>query len=292
MKRILYSAALILLAACGSATAAEIRWKFKQGDEFYLEEAARMKLAMQIGGDNETIEIRSSVVSRYKVAKLHANGNVEIEQTIIRFKMREGAGPEVRLPMLEEAVFKITFDRDMKLVRFDGYRDLVDRVERENPAAAGMFRREFSETEVRRRLVEPLTIFLPGKNDGDRWEHRRNTSNPAVGEIDMNLKYQMGDPVEKNGRNLLKADFTADVTYRQPMPKPGAELQVVRAAFDFKGLGGQVLFDSERGRLQQFEIRIPLTGTIRIKGGSVEMDGRIDGSIEQTFRVFDELPAD
>jgi len=123
--------ALIVLGPASPALCqVKLRWKFKDGDTFFVEEKSHTRQENKIRDSLEVQELDQTKVSRFKVLKAAADGSLVLQQRIQAIKATaQGTGKEAdvsALKLLERATFRITLDARQRLEEVSGYRGLLD----------------------------------------------------------------------------------------------------------------------------------------------------------------------
>jgi len=292
MFRRTLASALILFAVVGVARSDNpLAWKLNKGDTFYVEEATTMRLTMVIGAEKENVNQRMSIVSKMTVMQRFADGSLVVEQEIVGAKQAEGGQPPVSIDAMNGVKFQMTFDRAMKLTRFDGYEDLVKKITGDNAEAAAEFRKNMPAQEAAARASEPFNLFVRDANDPiGPWTRKRDLTVGPLGKADMTLTFRDAESIHETGRELSRATFTGEVDHRFAVAQGGG-FQVTGGKLMFPNTSGTVLFDRAAGRLDRLELSVQMKGDLTFSIGGVEMTGAVDATVGQTIRLHNTRPA-
>lgn len=278
---------VLVLAITGvSARAGVPQWRFRVGDEFYIDESAQVRVVVEGDGVSDSQEILANLVTRVRVVEQRPDGSVVLEHRID--SCRAGAPGQLEAdPFVEGAVFRLTFDPAMNVVSFEGYDDLVRRIAGDDAQVEAQIRQAISAEEMQRRLSEYYTLYLPDgpNNTGSCWTRGRHVTLLQLGSADMLLRFTPAGeiPAKQGTVQVLAFLVTADIHSSGPHAAITSKLQM-------RDAGGNVLFDKDAGRLVSMTICLPLEGTLVLddEGNQVELDAKMQ--IDQTIRVLPHYP--
>lgn len=289
-RKVWCSVVLALVANPLAYSQVKIEWKLKEGDRFYMEENATIRMKVSAEGETENLDMTVTQMSSITVTKKHRDGSVQLEQRIEWMRIRMPGAPALSLDQLKGMTFRMTLSPKMELTEFEGYDEFVRRMADGNAAQERALREEMSEEEIRKRISEPFNVFLPGRavTSGDRWTRTRDLESGLVGDVSMALTFR-GDELTYD--RVERIPFTGKGTIT---PKQGGNgngpFQVVGGNVKADGIEGEVRFDTAAGRLVEMRIRVPLRGTLTIQAQGQRAEARLSGEVDQTIRVLDHLP--
>ena len=287
-KTWLATVALVFLTAAPARARAPLDWKLKEGQTFYIEEKATLNLSCTVAGEEEKEETTSTILSRITVLKEFADRSVLVEQQIESSKSKSSGKPETDDASMQGVKFRMTLGPTMRLTKFEGYDELMQRQSGGNAEAEKTLRAEMSEAETGRRLSEPFNVFLPDQPvaKGASWTKTRDLTVGPLGTMLMTLKYTPAAEETVDGQPVEKIVLTGEAKHTLPKPNAAAPFQFTKGHLNCNGIQGVVLFDKRIGRLVRMEFKLPFDGLMTISGGGAEAQAKYAGSLNQTIRLF------
>jgi hypothetical protein len=299
MGRHRWLALLLTLAVLPGPARAQVklRWKFKEGDTFYVEEKVSTRQTVKVRGSAQVQQLEQTRVSRFKVLKAAADGGAVLEQKIESVKVTPyGAGIKAdasSVRRMEGATFQITLDARQRVTRFEGYKKLIDALAKDNEDVAKVFRAVLTEQAVR-RPVEALLGFTPEKPvaRGQSWQVKSDVPFGPLGTLHLVDTYtlQAEEQVEKD---VVKVTVSSAATYSAPEGPAGGNFpfKVISGDVKVKEAKGSLLFNVATGRLVQREVQRVLRGVFTLAASE---QTRIEEEVEQrqssAARVLDNNP--
>jgi hypothetical protein len=292
--------AAVSLVALAALTApafgqTNLNWKFKEGDQFYLEERMVSKTTSSVAGMTVTEEQTQVRVSSFKV-KSRTKDGVVLEQRIESWKSKivgGQPGAEEGTKLLEQAtrgvVFTIELSSSGKVTKFDGYNQMLKKIQDANPEEAKKFKAIATEEVLRAPLVMVFDV-LPEKavKKGESWNKEISVPLGPMGTFKFSTAFTYngaGDGGEQIGS---KGTFSFE-----PSKADAGDLgfKIVKMDLTKKESTGKLVFDNAKGRLVVNEFTMPLAGTMTIEVQGMQIDVQVDGTETRTLKVLEKRPA-
>lgn len=264
-----------------------IRWKFKEGETFYVQEKDHTSQKMKIQESLVVQELDRTRVSRFKVLKATPDGGAVLEQKIESVQATpRGNVNQAETSVLRHfqgATFRITLDAHQRVVKVEGFKGLVERVARDNPDAARLLRTVLSEESFRQPLVG-LLGFVPEKpmGKGQSWAVKSRSPFGPWGTMEMTDTYTLRG-AEAGEKDVVRIDLTSSVTYAPPKEGTGLPFKVISGDLKVQASRGSIFFNRAVGRLVRRELRQNLRGIFTIERGDQRLE--IELTHEQTQRA-------
>jgi hypothetical protein len=281
----------ILLVLGGPAVSAfgqgKLEWRFKEGDKFYLEERSTLKQTMKYMGSDLKQELNSTRLTSFTVLK-KTDESLVLEQKIESVKITRASGsakPEANmLKELEGATFKVYFNSKMKIIKFDGYENLIKKMAKNEEI--GKNAQLLMPEESLSRPVEAFFGFLPGKAvaKGDTWDHEFTLAVGPLGSLKLETCYTVKGNNRMGDREVVRLEVVNKKSAFTPAARGGVQpFRVAKGDIrvNSKKTKGMVYFSASLGRLVKAENTMYLDGslTIDVKGSMTTIE------IEQEQRV-------
>jgi hypothetical protein len=286
----------LLLGALPAAAPAQVqvRWKFKEGQTFYVEEKVHTRQTVKMPDTVLPQELDQTRVSRFKVLKVTPDGGAVLEQKIESVQATpQGPGPKADASVLRHfrgAVFRITLDGKQRITRFEGYKALVEAVARDNPDAAKLLRQLLTPDNFQQPAAA-LLAFAPDRavSKGDRWEVRSKIPFATFGTLDVTETYRLQGK-EQGEKGVVRVGITAAVSYAPPKAVGGLPFKVTAGDVQVKESRGDLLFNVAAGKLVRRETKLALRGQFTLAYGTQRLDVEIEQQQSVTARVLDGNP--
>jgi hypothetical protein len=294
MRHAWLTALVLLVPALPAPAQVPLRWKFKPGDAFAVEEKSENQQKLKLSGSEERRDLDETRVSRFKVLKTTPDGGAILEQKVESVKVvPAGVGVKADasvLKQLEGATFTITLDGRGKVVKLDGYDKFVAAVTRANPDEAKMLRRLLTEENLRRPL-DLLFGFGPEKpvTRGAKWQLASQVPFGPFGMLQLTDHYTFEDD-KLPDKGVVKLSTSTAITYKLPEPG-GLPFKVVGGDVRVKESKGDIFFNADTGRLVRREGHEFLRGVFTLAMDSRRLEMVIEQEQTRTVRVLDSPPA-
>jgi hypothetical protein len=267
----------------------ELAWKFSEGDRFYAEVVATQKQSFETKGRRNSTESTETKVWSIEVKKTALD--LVLAQRIESWTVK-GTSPYLRLPpkLLERmkgVTFTITLSPAGKIAKFEGYDEVVKRLETE-VLLVKLLKTALPEQAFQSE-AEMLISFLPENpvEKGDMW---KTTSTQPLGlfgalRLDHQFRYR---GKEKDGDVI---EDTAAMTFVLPKGDfGGLPVKVLKGEFKSDGLKGHYVFDAGRGRLIRARTTLNFQGSLTMESGGERAELNLEAQHTETIRVLDKWP--
>jgi hypothetical protein len=287
--------ALLLGGLAGAAPAQEkIRWKFTEGETFYVEEKVHTRQTVKIQDSVQPQELDQTKVSRFKVLKALPEGGAVLEQKILSLQATpQGAGAKADASVLRHfrgAVFRITLDAKQRVSKLEGYKALTEAIARENPDAAKLLRVLLTKDNLQ-RPVEALLGFAPEKEvaRGDSWKLTSKVPFANFGTLEVTDTYTLRGE-EQADKGVVRVAVATSVTYAAPAEAGGLPFKVVGGDVKVTESKGGFLFNAAAGKLVRRETELTLRGLFTVALGNQRLDMEIEQRQSAVARVLSSNP--
>jgi hypothetical protein len=287
----LLGASLALPAAARAQTS--LRWQLKAGEKFYVEEVVRAEQHVTVMDMKLNQKTTTRRVSLFTVKAADQKG-FQLEQKILAWTAKQEAGSappdDGKLDKLARgAVFLVHLAPNGTLTSFQGYEDFLKKVGEQDTSEAKLFRMILTEEAIRSPL-EMVFSVLPDKavNPGDQWQHQLKVPTGPMGTFLFNVDYTFRN---KKG-DLAEIAAKGKFEYQPPRKDAeGAPFKVVKADLKSPGATGTVLFDARAGRLVEFTMKTPVSGSLKLEVMMNELEMGLEGTETRTIRLLLKPPA-
>jgi hypothetical protein len=271
----------------------KLEWKFKEGDKFYIENATKLKQTITVMGREMKQDTDNTTVTRFEVKK-RTSDQIVLEEKIVAVKVKNTGGfggeAEKMAEQMKGATFTITLSPDGKLIKQEGYDDLIKRLTKNNQQAEKMIRLMLP-AETFTKAVQEAFGFLPSKpvQKGDSWKNSTTLPMGPLGEFKVNNTYTFQGKTEGGDKIAL----AATMTYSAPKGDGGGlPFKISKADFKSDSFKGTIVFDPDRGRLVRSEMTGAIKGTMTIEAGGNQVEMTLEQNHNITSRLLDKAPSD
>lgn len=294
---------LLLGKTLPAETPVELRWQFRMGQTFYVEETLRVQQCLRLPDTQEKQELDQTRLSRFQVRAVNGAGQVVLEQKILAVRLRSwGSGKPADTDWLrpfEGALFRLTLDRKQRVLQLEGVEALRAALERQKPETA-----ELATVLLRREnLQHPLELLFGFAPDtpvlpGARWQQHYSPvplANLATLKFTDTYTYTVckGKDMETSEGTTAPLVSLAVVTTVTAGPPPAIgrlPFRSISQQVRLSGSRGQLLFDSRRGRLQERQREWTLQGVFVLQAGSQQITVELEQQHHYHLRVLDQPP--
>ncbi len=279
---------LLAFAAVPSEAQTRIEWKLAEGDQFYLETTIAFKQTQKIAGQEVSKQdYEVTTLNRYKVLKKNPDDGWLVERLIesVKLKNPQSAGQTgAILQQFQGCTFRITFASNLRVLKQEGYEELIKKLGGQDPVAGRMARATVPENGLKEELEETFA-FMPDKpvQVGDKWDRRYLRSLGASGSLLIVRAFQYEGTVMEAGKKVEKLLATPVVTHSATKPTGQALQFPTDGKLKAENTRGQLLFDAAAGRLVLSELSFRLRGSLSTTVNNQNFD--LDVDMEQSVRV-------
>jgi len=293
LRQLLLGVVILGAAAPAYGQEVKLRWKFKEGDKFYVEDVQTTKTDVSVLGQQIKEEAKTTTVTSYTVKSVKSDSIVlvqKIESVDSRSQGGLGGSTEKIKEKMKGATFTVTITPDGKVTKFEGYQEFAKKLtdgDDEMSKLLGMF---FSE-ELFKSSAEQSFNMLPDNpvKQGDTWTREGKMPVPGLGDFKLTSKYTY----EGKGEGGEKIKARQDLMY--VVPKGGGDIggimKIVKGDLKAENGKGHFLFDPEKGRLVKGEMNLFIKGRLTVEFGGQNIDISLTTDQTTVTRVLDKNPA-
>jgi hypothetical protein len=265
----------------------ELKWKFEKDKPFYQEMTTKTQQEMKVMGmdvkqtqdqtfyfswtfKEEDKDKNTVVTQKIEGVKLTIN----IAGNPITFDSANPTGANTALAEFFKALvgseFKLTLDKDMKVVKIEGRDDFLKKLTQANQQMEPLLKKILSEESLK-QMADPTFGMTPPKAvaKGDTWTRDMKLSLGPIGSYKGTYKYTYEGLDDKN-KNLAKIKVETTLNYEPPTDAgEGLPFRIKEAKLASKNAKGSILFDIQKGRLEKSENQLDLEGTLDIEIGGM-----------------------
>jgi hypothetical protein len=254
-----------------SAKPVELKWKFAEGEKFWVDTQTRVeqtqRLANQgIGSQGVVNIVRVRTITSYTVRKVSAGNYVELEAKIEKTFFDNTPTPDGKkmaslYGRLQGATFQIVLGPDYQVQRLDGYDQwctklaaIIDQGE------VDRIRALIPESDVKNALIEGFG-FLPetAVTAGQQWKKRTELNLAPVGTLTAMLNYTYRGPDKLLERITIDTKDQGKFAKNVAAATPGTN-----AEFVLESRTGTIWFNADKGKLEHADHTWQTRGTIQI----------------------------
>jgi hypothetical protein len=279
----------------------ELKWKFEKGKPFYEEMTTKTQQDMKVMGMEVKQTQDQTFYFSWAFKEEDKDKNTVVTQKIEGVKLKidvagnpisfDSTNPTSTNTALAEffknlvnTEFKLTLDKDMKVIKVDGREDFLKKLTQANSSMEALLKRILSD-EALKQMADPTFGIAPPKPvaKGESWTRVNTLSLGPIGSYKSEYKYTYEGQDDKN-KDLAKIKIDLTLTY-QPPTETGETLPFKIKAADLKckNAKGSALFDIKKGRLEKSEQSLELEGTLDIEIGG--MSTKVDLKQKQDTTV-------
>jgi hypothetical protein len=266
-----------------------LEWKFKEGEKFYVEVVTQNKQSVEIAGKKTPSDSTITTVYGFEVVKQGPEGTV-LKQTIegVRVKSDDPTAAVAArgANQAKGVAFQVTLAPSGKLLKFEGYADLIRKIGGSGEAGEKAARTLIPEEALKEELAR-IFGFLPDKpvSSGATWSRDELSSLGPGGTLTGKVEYTFKGKAE-GGESIT---FTRSLAYAPPKEAAGG-VKLTKAEAKVDQAGGSVVFDAAAGRLVRQESSLHLKGNFTIDDGTRVTATAVDQTTTQTIRLLDKNP--
>lgn len=246
----------------------KLAWTFKEKDRFQVEtQVALTQIRRTFNVPEFRDVVRVNTRSTFVVRKVDEDEGIQLEQTIdstqISFEgtnRLSAAGLADTFTKMQGSTFRITLGSDWQVKKFDGYAEMLKRLnDTQTPEAVERFRQLVTEDDLKRATEEGFG-FLPESpvKVGETWTRPCKLHLAAAGVASTTLIYTL-QSISSDGKAKIQvaskgSEFKGDLAGSAAKPD-----------FAIESRTGSILFDTKTGRLVSSDINLRLKGTYLIQ---------------------------
>jgi len=293
LRQVLCGLAVMSAFAAAPAYGQEVnlKFKFKEGDKFWMEEVVDQKQTMTVMGQQIKMDLKSTTIRSYNIKKVTPE-NIVMVMKIEDVKVTGGGefgGPAVQMAeKTKGATMTVTMTPGGKVKKLEGFEEFVKNLVGDDEVAKAM--KELLNEETIITSVEQSFAFLPDRavKKDDTWTGNAKVSLGPIGSFHMDNHYTYNG--KKNGGEEILDKF--DMKFMPPKDGgnfAGLPFKVVKT--DLKGDGkGTYVFDAQKGRLASATVSMQMQGTMKMEVAGNEAELGMSLANTSTIRVLDQNP--
>jgi hypothetical protein len=221
----------------------------------------------------------------FKVNKKEADGTSVLKQTIEglmhKNNPKDAASAPVPDDKIQGAVFTITLNPKLEIVKFEGYPEVIAKLTAGATKESGvetLLRTIVTEEAMKRSAREALAMFLPDKpvKTGDTWEKKVETPLGPLGSMTVTNHYKYDGKGKLDDKEYEKISFVSDVKYQPSKAEGSAPFQILKGDLKAQDARGTVYFDTTAGRLVQQDSEMNLKGNLTLSVAGQNLDAEVD----------------
>ena len=306
MARVVMWAALLLVVRPAAAQV-ELKWKWREGEIFFVQTVTKIKQTVVIEDPRgDAVKPRSTRHDReikqsyeytswlqYTVKKRNEDGSaillqrVEPDRAVV--KGEETSQPD---PTLDGIELTLHIDAKGQVTKAEGGDKLLERLAGGDTARRAALK-EMLSPETLRGLASQSLGVLPGsrKKSGETWNSTSELKLGALGAVKAERVFAL-DAVETRGATVVaRLSFTTKLTNYQPAQGAGTAFQIAAGTLTEASGKGTAEADLDAGRLLGSESTMKLAGTLALRNAEVLYRARLVQEQTVTTKVTDKLPA-
>jgi hypothetical protein len=265
----------------------DIKWKFEKDKPFYQEMTTKTTQDMKVMGmdvkqnqeqtfyfswtfKDEDKDKNMTVVQKIEGVKL----TIQIAGNPITFDSTNPTTSNNALAEFFKALvgseFKLTLDKDYKVVKVEGREDFLKKLSQANQQMEPLLKRILSE-EALKQMADPTFGLLPQTSvaKGDTWTRDSKLNLGPIGSYKSTHKYTY-EGQDATNKDLAKIKIDTTLTYEPPTEAgEGLPFKIKEAKLNSKNAKGEVLFDIKKGRLEKSSQSLDLEGELKIEIGGM-----------------------
>jgi hypothetical protein len=293
--------ALLFLQAMPAAAQVKMEWKFKDGEEFFIEEKTSGKMSMKFEGMAMDME-QKSVRLLHFVVKSRSREGMVLEQRTEAFSSEASimgnptpADTEVE-NLMKSGVFTFKLSPEGKVTEFTGYKefaknfaDAIANADETKALILKMMQSMVTEDLMRAGIVDLFDVLPSGAvKGGDTWKHTQALSFGPIGafKVTQNMTYK-GQNEKELAKVDTKGEFEFDVAKKADDSIP---FKITKFDFATKSYSGHMLFDAKAGRLTSGEFTTQMSGTLGAEAAGMQFQVELDGTQTMTRRLTSKRP--
>jgi len=270
----------------------QLKWKFKEGDKFYVEDVTVSKQVVVVIGQTQKVEQKTTVITSYEIQKVTSE-NIVVKMKIESADVRSDGGIGVYEKIMEKSkgtIFTITMTPKGEVKKFEGFEEFAKNVGGADEDVNKMLK-ELITPEMFIQGFEQAFAFVPDKavKKGDTWTRGSKVPFGGIGEFRSSSTFTF------NGKGEGGEEIGVKQSLSYVPPKKGADFgglfKIVKGDLKADNAKGTYVFDAEKGRL------VSATNAMTVKGSlTLDLNGQmevtVDLRVEQTgtSRVYDKNP--
>jgi hypothetical protein len=266
----------------------QLVWKLEPGRRLYQELIVTQKSSCQVQGLDVTTGLKYFVLSSFTVEDITTDGAIIVRQKVEATRLLEADAMAQSvfgdlLKKLAGATFRLTLSPQMEIVALEAAEGAFPIATGGNPMAGQPLMMASLVDRDGWRELDQLTFFQPGRTlkTNDRWQQPVDHSWGPLG----NWRGQADYRYEGESDGLAEVVYDLKLAHQPPDAKAAGTLpfRPTDTTFQTERAGGIILFDRQRGRVEQAAETFHVRGSMAIEVFGQKVS--IGVTEEQDFRL-------
>ncbi len=276
----------LLAGAAAPADPVPLKWKLKQGDEFYVRTVQEQQQTIGVLGMNKESTTTSTTVTRFKVTEAGDPG-LTVEQTILKVDAT-GDGAE-QAGKAKGATLTFKLDKDNNVTAVEGFDKYIEQIAGGNDQTAQAVKLALNEDTLKVAVEE---LFNPGPGKpvaaGDKWTRETKLPLGPLGSFLLNARYTL----DSLDGATAKVSYDGDGTFTPGKGGAGLPAEIVKGDLKADKYTGTLTFDTAAGRLRASTQEVNLGGALTLSANGMEIELTLKQQQKGTSTVTDKMPED
>jgi hypothetical protein len=292
----------LFVPAFGQDSGTKLAWKFEKDKTFYQKMETTTEQTMKVmGSDIKQKQTQTFFFSWTPVKEDKEKGTWEVKQKIEGVIMRiEIGGQPIEYDSTKEqqqstalsdffkqlvgSEFTLTVDKDFHVTKIEGRDAFLKKLTNQNPQMEALLKQILSD-EALKEMADPTFAAIPNKEvkKGDKWDKTSKLDMGPIGKYENKYNYEYMGP-NKDKKNEIKVE--TELKYTPPgdnTTSGGLPFKIKSANLSSKNAGGTILFDADKGRVEESNMKVTLEGELNIEIGGQNTAVKLDQT--QTTKV-------
>jgi hypothetical protein len=299
----------LLVPAFGQEDATKkLEWKFKEGQTFYQTMTTETTQNMKVMGSDIKQTQKQTFYFSWTPEKKDGDNWVikqKIEGVVMRIEIggqpieydstkTEGQANTALSDFFKKLIgseFTLTLDKNFKVIKIDGREAFLKKLTEANPQMESLLKQILSE-EALKEMADPTFAAVPNREikKGESWDKTSKLDMGPIGRYENTYKYT-DDGKDKDNKYKIKVETT--LKYFAPDEKAsggGLPFKIKSATLASKDAGGTIIFDPDKGRVDSSDMKVTLSGDLKIEIGGQNTDVHLDQTQTTTVKTSDNKP--
>jgi hypothetical protein len=285
-----------------------LKWDFKVGKTFYQKMVTKTVQTMKVMNNDVNQTQNQTFYFSWKPTKVEGD-KATIEQKIIGVAMEiEIGGSKISYDSTKEqpnnplgdffkalvgSTFTITLDtKELKVTEMQGRDEFLKKLTAANPGMKQLLETILS-PEALKEMAEPTFAVLPPKPGDKTWKRTTKLDMGPIGRYENTYNYTLEPPDAAGDKKLAKIKVDTVLNYQPPAEgasQGGLPFKIKSAKLQSKNQGGQVIFNTSKGRVDRSTLKLELKGELKIEIGGQTTDVNLSQTQESTVDTTDDDP--
>ncbi len=274
----------LLVPAFAQDSGTKLAWKFEKDKPFYQTMETETNQTMKVMGSDIKQTQKQTFYFSWTPVKQDGD-NWEIKQKIEGVKMHiEIGGQPIDYDSTKDqqtssalsdffkqlvgTEFTLTVNKDFKVTKIEGRDAFLKKLTGANPSMEALLKQILSE-EALKEMADPTFAAIPNKDvkKDEKWEKTSKLDMGPIGKYENTYHYTFEGP-DKDKKD--KISVKTDLKYTAPADNTsggGLPFKIKSADLTSKDAGGTILFDAAKGRVEESNMKVTLTGKLSIEIG-------------------------